>query len=165
MCFSPCSPGNSAIGYLQRSSASPPSTSPQIKQQKLEDENPNPQSPASKHENLTLSMLRCSMTPLLPTSEKSELEKELIPTVNIVPSTPIQCTASMLPTKEEKGIMIEEKENNDSIKRDKVGLTLDQWIAIDHIAGYCELKKDNHSEKEHEHNAQPEGRSRLPYQG
>ena len=128
---------------MQRSSASSPSTSPQIQQQKLEDVAvTNSECLASHNENLTLPVPTCS--PALPLSEGDELQKMLIPTVNIVPSTPIQSSpaASVLPSTEQD-VMTERK--NDILQHVKVGVK-----GIDHIQGYCELK-DNHSE--HEHNS------------
>lgn len=145
--MSPCSPVTSAIGYLQRSSASSPSTSHQKEEQKLGDANNNPQLPASQLENLTLSVLRGSPTPPPTSTDRQELAKVLIPLVNIVPSTPIQCspTASVLPSAEQEAIMSLEREIN-ILKQSKVGSNA--IISTEK----CGEIKDSNSGKEQEHN-------------
>merc|ERR1712096_41592 len=112
--MSPCSPGTRGLGRLQRSSASPP-TSHQLEARQMEVSSAGVQSQASNLKRLQMSNLSPSIP--IDSSASSDLQQDLIPTFNIIPSTPVPSVSNIAPS-EENAI---EKSIDDTENHDKQG--------------------------------------------
>lgn len=150
MFSSPCSPGNSAIGRLLRSSASP-CTSLQL-QAKQESENSSThlQSPGSKNEKLQGSN-PTSLIAIL-SSVNSDFVKDSIPTLNVIPSTPVPSVSNNQSAEEQA---VEEADTNEPGNNGKEELPISVSNTTDN---HCSSPSSSRPQKP-EKSTQPESGS------